>query len=121
MNYRFIEGEELQILDEVITKKDWTPINPKYAKALIAEDEEGNLKGFVVAQLMLHVEPMYVSPDARGEESGVSKELSHKMATHLRERGIRNWMAICDSPYAEKICKENGMVRCESPLYKGGK
>lgn len=117
MTYRWIDGDELAVLDPIIESRNWTPLNRKCSRALIAE-EDGQVKGFLVVQLYAHVEPLFVAPADRG--MGIAEELGHRVVSFLRDNQVTNWMATCSSPYAEKICKNNGMVRVADPVYAGG-
>lgn len=119
MTYRWLDGDELAMLDPIIASRSWTPINRKCARALIAE-ESGELRGFLIVRLVEHTEPLWVAPDSRGGEMQIASELSRKMAEYLRSHNVRGWMAQCDSPYAVELCEQNGMTRIESPVYKGG-
>lgn len=118
MTYRWLDGDELALLDPIIASRNWTPINRKCARALIAE-ENGYLRGFLVVRLIEHTEPLWVEPDSRGRE--IAGELSRQMAEYLRSHNVSGWMAQCDSPYAVELCEQNGMTRIESPVYMGGR
>lgn len=117
MQYRWIDGDELAVLDPIIESRNWTPLNRKCSRALIAE-EDGQLKGFLVVQLYAHTEPLFVSPGERGQ--GIAEELSVRVVDYLRKSEVTNWMAMCSSPHAVKICERNGMERVSIPVFKGG-
>lgn len=43
--------------------------HPALAEIVVAEDEDGNIVGFLVAQLVKHLEPLWIAPDHRGKVS----------------------------------------------------
>jgi len=120
MIFKWITGSELERLTPVFEKFGWTPLDPVFSKALIAEDEEGEIVGFNVVQLCIRPEPLWVAPENRGEESGLAMELAKQMAAHLREVGAVYWEVKAANPFVEKICTGVGMERETLPVYKGG-
>jgi len=98
----------------------WTPLDPVFSKALIAEDEEGKIVGFNVVQLCIRPEPLWVKPENRGEKWGLAMELAKQMDAHLREVGAVYWEVKAKSPFIEDICKSFGMEKETLPVYKGG-
>jgi hypothetical protein len=91
-----------------------------FSKALIAEDEHGEIVGFNVLQAILRPEPIWVNPQNRGEERGLAMELAERMDAHLREAGAVYWEVKARSPFVEKICTNFGMEKETLPVYKGG-
>ena len=120
MEFRWVTGQEMiDILQPIIERNGWTPLNPVTARALIATEADGDLLcGFSIVQLFPHAEPMWVTKELRG--SGLAEELADRMRAYLAEVGARGYMVIADSPFAEKLCKERGMTRVVSPVYMMG-
>jgi hypothetical protein len=117
---RWIEGEELDRLKPVIDAYGWTPLDPVFSKALIAEDEDGKLVGFNVLQVVLRPEPLWVDKAHRGDEKGLSRELSTAMRDHLLASGANYWEVKAWSPWAATLCKEMGMEKISTPMFAGG-
>jgi hypothetical protein len=119
MIFKWITGSELERLTPVFEKFGWTPLDPVFSKALIAEDEEGEIVGFNVLQVCLRPEPLYVAPAYRGE-NGIAMELAAQMAKHLKDSGAVYWEVKARTPFVEAICTANGMEKETLPIYKGG-
>ncbi len=107
-------GDQLQCLRQVIQDQGWTPI-PDSAVAYVAFDEAGKVAGFHILQLKPHAEPLYVRPDMEG--TGLSGDLAGAMAQFLHDTQTDSFMAIADTPEAEKLCKSFGMTKVDSPVY----
>lgn len=122
MQYRWIDGDELAVLDPIIESRNWTPLPRErgMAKALIVENDCGEVIGFNVVQLCVHTEPMWVSPQYRGKSKGVSRNLAMKTADYLRGHGITNWRCSTDTPHVAELCEENGMILVKGKVYRGG-
>jgi len=122
MTFRWIDGEELALLDEVFESRTWTPITKDkgLARVLICEGEDGRLLGFNVVQLCAHVEPLWVAPGMRGRANGLTEELANRTAQYLRDNGVRNWRCTTSSPRVAELCESNGMVLVEGKVFRGG-
>lgn len=121
INFRWIETkEELERLAPIMERFGWTALNPYFSKALVAEDENGEIVGFNVLQMAARPEPLWISPLHRGQRSGLAAELASQMSEHLIERKCPYWAIKTDSWAVEKICKANGMKKSEYPFYEGG-
>ena len=113
MIFRWLEPGEFDGVSEVIAERGWVPLDP-LSRVLVAEDGD-ELVGFIVLRLVCHTEPLFVSEGYRG--TGVAEELSERMAVFMRAAQVATWVAVADSPFAEKLCEQNGMKRVESPVY----
>jgi hypothetical protein len=121
VTFRWIEGEELELLRPVIEAHGWTPLDPIFAKALIAEDEEGNLAGFNVLQVVLRPEPLWVAKRCRGEQGEeLAMQLAEQMTEYLRVAGATYWEIKAASPFVGRLCEANGMKKMETPMYVFG-
>ena len=118
MTFRWIEGVELARLEPVMARFGWTPLDPVFSKALIAEDEYGEIVGFNVLQVCLKSEPLWIDKTHRGEERGdLAMQLATKMAEHLKQAGATYWEVGSKSPFVERLCEANGMKKLEFPVY----
>lgn len=113
MEFKWIYGNDLAILDSVVAEKGWTPI-PKSSMALIAVDKDG-LAGFHVLRVVSHPEPLWVRFDKRG--TGLAAELADGMSKFLEETGTEGFMCVADSPEAVKLCESLGMRLVTNPVY----
>jgi hypothetical protein len=119
VKYRWIDGrdaseEDWEKIESILIARGWMSLNRPTTRILVAE-EEGKLLGFTTLQLVPHAEPLWVAPSQRA--TGLAEDLADKMLEFLIEVKVRGWMVVADSPFAEKICKERGMLRVESPVY----
>lgn len=119
VRYRWIDGptatvEEWDHVDEILAMQGWSSLNRPTSRVLVAEDKEG-IAGLICLQLYPHTEPLYVRPAYRG--TGLAEELADRMYAFMRDVQARGFMVVADSPYAEKLCKERGMTKVESPVY----
>lgn len=120
ITYRWIEGKELERLKPVFDKFKWSELNPYFSKAIVAEDEDGEIIGFNVLQMVAHPEPLYVEKEYRGSR-GVASELASQMTNYLRSINAPYWMIRTNSPHVAKLCIENGMVKSSASLFEGGR
>lgn len=113
MEFRWIQGEDIKILNDIVESQGWSPI-PSTSIAFVAFDDEG-LAGFHILQMRPHPEPLYVRPDLEG--SGLSADLAGAMAQFLKDTNTNGFICIADTPEAEKLCKKFGMQKVSSPVY----
>ena len=119
-SFRWIDGptatdEEWQRIDDILAVRGAAPLNRPTSRILVAEDTEGVLLGFLVLQLLPHLEPLYVKPSSRG--TGLAERLSKRGTEFLRSHNAQ-WMSIADDPIAARLCESVGMHKVESPLYR---
>lgn len=67
MEYRIATPEEVQILKPIFDEYDSPLPDPMFSKVAVAVDDSGCVKGFLVLQLVYHIEPLYVNEESRGE------------------------------------------------------
>ncbi len=119
VEYKWIEGEH-SLFNEVaavIEANKWTPLNRKTTRVLVAIDD-GQLIGFHVAQLFPHCEPLWVSPERRGEgDQWIAGKLAAEMFLKMRDFNVRGYMVIADNPVAQRLCEAYGMTKVSSPVY----
>ena len=115
MEFRWLDGNDaVDALNPILEREGWTPLNGATARALVAE-EDGVLVAFFCLQLFPLLGPLYCKADAR--DGQVSRALVDKMHEFLTEIKARGYMAVCDSPVSEKMCRMRGMKKIESPVY----
>jgi hypothetical protein len=118
VTYRWIDGitcpDDLwKQIDEVLAKRNWMAMSRDYTRLLLAE--QNGETAFCAYQGLPYCGPLFVPKSMRG--SGVAQELANGMVNWLLEIGARGWIAVAESPYAEKFCQEHGMVRVNYPVY----
>lgn len=113
MEIKHITGQHLRILDPIFGEMGWSQL-PQSSIAIVAMDDKG-VAGFHVLQLRPHAEPLYVRQDKVG--TGLGAQLAGLMSDFLRETETEGFMAIADTPEAEKLCESFGMRRITSPVY----
>lgn len=106
--------EEWQELDDICIAQNWMSLSRRFSRVLVARRDE-KIVGFHVMQLLPHVEPLWVATSERA--SGLAQNLADQMVAFLEGVRARGWMVIADSPHAEKICRDRGMVKLSSPVY----
>ncbi len=93
-------------------------LNRATSRVRVAEDTEGNLKGFFVLQLTPQAGPLWVAPSERS--TGLADELADDMLEFLVDAHARGWLVVADSPHVPPLCEARGMRRVESPVYVAG-
>lgn len=114
IEYRWVEGDELIILEPIIEAHGWTSLNGKTCRALCAF-KGAELVGFHVFQLFTFVGPLWLDRSMRG--SGVAEDLVDGMVGFMKSVEARGYLVIADNPHAARMCEANGMRRIESPVY----
>jgi len=119
ITFRWIDGpsakpEDIEKIEDVLSARGWMSLNPSTSRILVAE-RAGELKGFIVLQLIPHTEPLWVAPSMRS--SGIAETLADKMAEFMAEVHARGYMVVAEHPSAAKLCEERGMKRVDAPVY----
>lgn len=120
MEFRWIQGDELERLKPVFEQYGWTGLDPIFSRALVAE-EDGKIVGFNVLQVVLRPEPLWITPEYRGQRNNdLALNLSTQMINYLKANGCSYWEVRAKSPFVERLCLANGMTKIESPMFAGG-
>jgi len=119
ITYRWIDGpsakpEEWDAIDELLASRGWASLSRPVSRILLAE-EDGAIVGFHVFQMVGYCGPLHVTRSHRG--TGIAEELTDKMQQFLESCHARGYIAVTESPHAEKICKDKGMERLPYPVY----
>lgn len=124
LTYRWINGpkisesewlREMERIDAIMAARGWMPLNQATSVIRTAEDTDGKLLGFLVLQLVPHVEPMFLAPAARG--LGIAERLIDDMDTFVTDADIRGFMVVADNPFVAQRCQQHDMKRVESPVF----
>lgn len=83
----------------------------------MAEDADGNIKGFLVAQLAVHVEPWWVATSERGTMA--AWQLWDHMMNFLREKEIKVFFSHASSPEAAEYAKRLGLKELDMTPFVG--
>ena len=116
---RWINGteateQEWQAVDLILEARGWMALNRETSCILLAE-ENGQIVGLMVVQLVPSAGPLYVDPQHSG--SGLAEELSDDMLRWLVDNQARGWLVIADNPYTSRLCEARGMKRITRPVY----
>lgn len=120
ITYRWIDGAfatdtEWSRIDEILAFQGWPSLNRDTTLRIrVAEDGE-RILGFLVVQFVPHVEPLWVASSHRGTE--VAGHLSDDIMQFMNEAKARGFMLVADSPHAEKLAKDRGLRKINSPVY----
>lgn len=119
---RWLDGvnatdEEWSKIDEILATRGWPSLNRPTSRIRLAE-EDGKILSFLVVQLFPQVGPAWAAPSVRG--TGIAAELADDMVQYLMDAQCRGWMVVADNPHAEKLARDRGMTRLESPVYVTG-
>lgn len=116
ISYRILPPEEYGRLAPVMNAFGGIIPIPESSRIPIAENEQGELVGFFVTQLLPHFEPAWVQPSR--ETRGVYDELL-KMAMESLAGAPQGtaMFAIADSRAAARRCEEMGMRLVDQPVY----
>ena len=114
LTYKWLYCDELNTLEPILKARGWMSLNHDTSAAYCAYDDK-KLVGFLVVQLIPHVEPMYV--DIRHRGTGVAEQLGQGVADYLREAHCRGAMLIADSPATAKLAEKFKMTKITSPVY----
>ena len=79
--------------------------------------------GVLLRAFCLQLHPILgplVETDSEFRDNGdATRGLVAFMEEFLKTVDARGWLTICDSPLSERLAKQHGMKRLESPVYVG--
>lgn len=110
----WVSGSDVHMLDDIIAKEGWTPLNPDLSYAYVVK-EDGEIIGFTILQMIAHCGPQYVNPINRG--NGITEDMARAVIEKARDVGLKGFMVIADSPYTSKLCDEFGLEKINNPTY----
>lgn len=120
VHYRIVEGRTMEqcdwdALEAILAERRWMSLNRETTLAVVLAERNGMLVGFFVLQMIPHTEPLYVAPGERGSE--VAGTLADLMLEFLQRGNARGWMLTAENPFVERMCRQRGMIKVESPVY----
>lgn len=118
---RPLNQDEYYLLDEFCESESIPTLSPEWSKVIVAIDDTlGKVVGIMVAQMQIHVEPIWISKGYRTGE--VSKAMSDNLDMYLDVMSAFDGKPIgvwCQptNVAAERICRTHGYEKCDKPLY----
>lgn len=116
ITYKWLDGDSVHEIDPILASRGLPSLNPETTRILAAYDGD-KLVGFLVLQLFPHMEPLYVDPSYRGNGAEIANKLIDDMFAFAEICQIRGFMCVADSPHAEKLCRERGLIKLADPVY----
>jgi GNAT superfamily N-acetyltransferase len=112
VTYRVVSDGELQFLAPLFAKLGWPPLDPDYAKAVVAEIGHGPdaiICGFQVVQFVVHSEPMFVEPSMRG--TGIAEGLAEATRHYIeKDCRIKRYVSTAKpGSFGARLAEANGM------------
>lgn len=114
VTYESLAGDNLDALLPVLKQAGMALAYPQLAEPIVAK-VNGEIVGFAFAQLLPHLEPVYVLPLFRG--TGIAEELVRRAMAIIEKTGAERYMCVAQNPFAEKLCKQLGMRAVLGTLY----
>jgi len=115
LTYRLLKPEEWERLKGLADNDDWIP-HPGASAVMVAE-ADGQIIGFLVAQLAIHVEPLWITPGARG--GATMARLWHEMQRHLREQQVKVFFSHASTEDMGAYLERLGLSKLEFIPYVG--
>lgn len=116
IQFRWLDGDDLDLLEPLIRSRRWTPLNKALCRAFAGFDRDGNVVGFCAFQCIPHVGPWLVDPEYRG--TGVAEEMVKGMVEFLTAVNPPSVYVVADSPISARLAEEHGMELVTSPVYR---
>lgn len=88
--------------------------DPNFSKVLVALDGE-KVAGLMVAQMVLHVEPIIIEREYRG--TGVWRDMAEMMDGYLEACGMMGAYAQPVHESTKHMCEALGYIEMQHPLY----
>lgn len=120
MQIRTLEPAEYDRLRDLkaFPGEDWIP-SPGRSRVMVVENEAGEIIAFWVVQLVVHVEPIWIKPAARG---GILAGLMWRALKALLAREeIRPYWALTNQPEVSGYLQRLGFHKTEfNEVFIGG-
>jgi hypothetical protein len=107
--------EEWGFICDTFVERSWMMPNRSLTRILLAKRGE-EIVGFHVMQLVPHAEPMWVDKAERG--TGLAADMADQMVKFLKDSDARGWLVLAGDPVTEKLCRERGMEKIASAVYR---
>lgn len=115
MIYKSLDPEEFYLIDRFYAGCAVPRPDPNFSRIFAAIDDNHQVVGFVVLQLVAHAEPIYVDPAYRG--SRVWVHLTAMLAAYCELHQIAGVYTQPTSDATRKICERMGWSEMDYPLY----
>jgi len=115
VTFRWLEGDDIKQIEPRLAARGWASLNPQTSRVLAAYDENDQLIGFNVCQLMPYLGPAEIDREWYG--SGLMEEMAdhmHEELSLLRTRGV---ILVADNPIVAKVAADHGMTKVDSPVF----
>lgn len=116
LTYRLLKEDEWEKLKGLAENDEWIP-HPSTSAVIIAEDNDDKIVGFLVAQLAVHVEPVWVTPADRGTSTMFM--MWRNMQEHLKDQGVKNYFCHASSAQIGSYLERLGLKRLDYLSYLG--
>jgi hypothetical protein len=120
ITYKWLDNDAISALDPIMFARNLPALNRATTRVRAAYDGD-TLVGFLVLQLMPHLEPLYVDRAYRGEGDArcgiIANQLIGDMLTFVGACGIRGFICIADNPIVERMCVDYGLMQITSPVF----
>lgn len=114
ITYRWIEGDELVILDSLLERRGWKPLNKDLSRAFCAFADD-KIVGFMVCQMVLHAGPLLIDPEFRGGE--IAPTLAEEMVAYAHDLDAADLLVVPENPFSEALCNAFKLEPVTSPVY----
>lgn len=111
---RFLEPDELWRIAPLFESEKAPLPDPNFSRVLVAMDGE-KVAGMMVAQMVLHVEPIIIEREYRG--TGVWREMAEVLDGYLETCGMMGAYAQPVHESTKHMCEQMGYTEMEHPLY----
>jgi hypothetical protein len=118
---RMLDPEQYYLLEEFCQREGIDAPSPEFSWVVAAIDTEiGKIVGIVVAQMLIHCEPIWLQKDVQGK--GLKEKMMDMLELKLDEASVLKNVPIHTyveptNPAAEKICKKRGFVQSERKFW----
>jgi len=90
--------------------------NPILTRARVAFDEDGDVQGYFVLQMIPFLGPMLV---VHGSDPVLFRQLASDMLEFMRDSMARGWLIIAENPRIADICRDLGFRQETMPVFWG--
>jgi hypothetical protein len=111
---RFLEPHEMHLIAPLFEKEEAPLPDPNFSKVLVAMDGD-KVAGLMVAQMVLHVEPIIIEREYRG--TGVWREMAEMLDGYLETCGMMGAYAQPVHESTKHMCEQMGYVEMQHPLF----
>ena len=106
MELKIIRGDELKRLIPILGELGWPMVSEPCSMAIVGE-EDGEIVGFAIIQLLPHLEPVWVRTDKRG--TGLADSIVTMAAGQLQQMNIQHWLSIVRNDQSKRLAQSIGM------------